>query len=53
MYASRVQQATVKTGAYTAPDLRKQAARPGAMDAYALPSRVGNRRTVPGRGERS
>jgi hypothetical protein len=52
MYASRVQQAAVNTGIYTAPELRRQAARPGALDAYTLPSRFGNRRTFPGRGER-
>jgi len=53
MYTSRVQQAAVKTSAYTAPELRRQAARPGALAAYALPSRVGNRRTFPSRGEQS
>lgn len=30
---------------YTGAELRFQAARPGAMDAYALPSRAGDRRT--------
>lgn len=42
--ARKLVNATVKGAPYTAPELRPYQGRPGAMDAYSLPSLQGGRR---------